>query len=87
MVCKSTDAAVPDARIGEYYPMFRLAVRYLLDDAGQGKSFNDVKNMYIDMHSTVNFRSSFESYLGISVEYYENHFFELIATFLNQSNN
>jgi hypothetical protein len=66
--------------------MFGLAVRYLLDDAGMGKSFADVKEMYLDMRKTSSFRESFEKFLGISVEYYEEHFFELIHDFFNQSN-
>jgi hypothetical protein len=82
---RSTDAPVPDARIGEYYPMFGLAVRYLFEDTGLGKSFVDVKDMYLDMRTTASFRESFEKNMGISVEYYEEHFFELIADFLNQS--
>jgi hypothetical protein len=66
--------------------MFGLAVRYLLDDAGLGKSYVDVKEMYHDMRSTVSFRESFEKFMGISIAYYEEHFFELIADFLNGSN-
>jgi len=80
---RSNDSPVPDSRIGEYYPMFGLAVRYLLDDAGMGKSSADVKEMYLDMRKTSSFRESFEKSMGISVAYYEEHFFELIDNFLN----
>lgn len=83
---RSTDAPVPDSQIGEYYPMFGLAVRYLLDENGLGKTFIDVKKMYLDMRKTVSFRVSFEKFMGISVNYYEAHFFELIADFLPGSN-
>jgi len=83
---RSNDSSVPDSRIGEYYPMFGLAVRYLLDDEGLGKSFADVKEMYLDMRKTGSFRESFEKFMGISVEYYEQHFFDLINDFFNQSN-
>jgi len=82
-VRRSDDSPVPDSRIGEYYPMFGLAVRYLLDEAGLGKSFVDVREMYRDMRKTVSFRESFEKFMGISVEYYEEHFFELITELFN----
>ena len=80
---RSNDSPVPDSRIGEYYPMFGLAIRYLLDEKGLDKSFVDVKEIYWDMRNTVSFRESFEKYMGISVMYYEEHFFELITDFLN----
>jgi len=82
---QSTDAPVPNSRIGEYYPMFGLAVRYLLDENGLGKTFLDVKAMYLDMLNTESFRTSFETYMGITVEYYEENFFDLITDFLNQT--
>ena len=82
-VRRSDDSPVPDSRIGEYYPMFGLAVRYLLDENGLNKSFADVKEMYLDMRKTSSFRESFEKSMGISVEYYEGHFFEFMDNFLN----
>ena len=78
----SEDAPVPDSRIGDYYPMFGLAVRYLLDDAGLGRTLEDVKGLYLDMRTTVSFRESFESFMGVSVEEYEADFFELMEEYL-----
>jgi len=79
---RSTDAPVPDSRIGEYYPMFGLAVRYLLDEDGLGRSVLDVKELYLDMQTTVDFRDSFERVMGLSVEDYEDQFYELVAEIL-----
>ncbi|RPH26051.1 MAG: hypothetical protein EHM93_19755 [Bacteroidales bacterium] len=75
---------VPYGRVGEYYPAFSLAVRFLLDTKGLGKSPDDVKAMIKDMLVTRNFATSFEKYMGISVAYYEEHFNELIAEFLRK---
>jgi len=67
---------------GEYYPMFGLAVRYLLDEKGHGKTYSDVKNMFYDMLTTENFSVSFEKFMGFSLDYYEEHFFSMIENLL-----
>jgi hypothetical protein len=76
------DYPVPFNRIGEYYPMFELAVRYLLDEKGQGKTFSDLKNFYEALKNGDSFNDAFESYMDISVAYYELHFFDLITGYL-----
>jgi hypothetical protein len=85
-VLRYNSSPVDQSRIGEYYPLFGLAVRYLLDEKGLGKTFLDVRAMYLDMNNTKNFRISFERYMGITVEYYEENFFNLIADFLEELN-
>jgi hypothetical protein len=84
-ILRHDSSPVDDSRIGEYYPMFGLAVRYLLDENGLGRTFLDVKAMFSDMQNTESFRASFETFMGITVEYYEENFFDLIADFLNQT--
>ena len=69
---------------GDYYPMFELAVEYLLDEKGLGKTFLDVKNMYKDMLLTGSFAISFQKFMGISLKYYEDNFFDLIEEFLSK---
>jgi len=69
---------------GEYYPMFGLAVRYLLDEKGHGRTYIDVKNMFYDLLVTENFSVSFEKYTGMSLDYYEEHFFDLIEDYFNR---
>jgi hypothetical protein len=83
-ILRSNSSPVDISRIGEYYPMFGLAVRYLLDENGLGKTLLDVKAMYQDMLITESFRTSFETYMGITVEYYEENFFVLIADFFKE---
>jgi hypothetical protein len=66
----------------EYYPMFDVAVRYLLDERGHGRTFADVMALFQDLVTSFNFASSFERHMGISVEDYEDEFFELITPYL-----
>jgi hypothetical protein len=65
-----------------YYPMFWLAVRYLLDPAGQGRSFHDVRDVIIDAANGVHFKTSLENRFGISFSDYENQFFDLMNDYL-----
>jgi hypothetical protein len=76
------DYAGPYNRRGEYYPMFELAVRYLLDERGQGKTLLDVKNIYEALKDSIYFNDAFESNMGMSIAYYESHFYELISGYL-----
>ncbi|MFX0203672.1 MAG: hypothetical protein ACFFCW_46840, partial [Candidatus Hodarchaeota archaeon] len=69
-------------KIGEYYPMFELAVRYLLDEKGHRKTVSDVKLLYDALKKGESFSEAFESNMGINLAYYEDHFFELILGYL-----
>jgi hypothetical protein len=72
---------------GLWYPMFELAVRYLMDDRGLGKTYIDVKEMWQDAISTGrSFSEVFGSYMGISLETYESNCFVLITEFLSLVN-
>ena len=58
-----------------YFNMFGLAVHYLLDENGHGKTTTDVLNMYRYMHSSGNgFAYAFEKYMGMSLQYYEDNY-------------
>ncbi len=76
------DFPVADNRTAEYYPMFGVAFRYLIE--GLGKTYLDVKSMYRDIASSRNFRESFEKYMGISVVYFEENFYDLLYDFFQQ---
>ena len=65
-----------------YYPMFWLAVRYLMDPDGQGGSFYDVRDVLIDVANGVPFSTSLEERFGISLIEYEEQFFDLIYDYL-----
>jgi hypothetical protein len=67
----------------EYYPMFDLAVRYLLDGAGLGGDLRDVMAMFRDMEAgTASFASAFQEHMAISVAEYEEWFFVLMVGYL-----
>lgn len=68
-----------------YYNMFGLAVKYLLDENGHGKTTTDVLDMYRYMSSSGNgFADAFEKYMGMSLQYYEDNYWDLITEFLNE---
>jgi hypothetical protein len=66
-----------------YYPMFQLAVTYLLDEEGHGKNMEDLKNLFIDAKVGIDFETSFENRFGISLIEYEEQFFDLMRNYLN----
>lgn len=76
------DYPVPIARIGEYYPMFELAVRYLLNQRGHGKALSDIRLIYEALGNDDSFTEAFERYMGMSVDTYEESFLELMLEFL-----
>lgn len=66
----------------QYYPVFGVAVRYLVDPKGQGRTLIDVRNMFSDIGNGVDFATAFETHMGMSLEYYEENFYNLIQAFL-----
>jgi hypothetical protein len=65
-----------------WYPMFELAVKYILDKKGYGKSMTDIKKLFLDLRSTNSFSLSFERMTGTTLENFENDFFNRIVPFL-----
>lgn len=72
----------PSVVTSYHYPMFWLAVRYLTDPAGQGRSFHDVRDVIIDAANGIPFQTSLGDRFGISYADYESQFFELMNMFL-----
>lgn len=66
----------------QYYPIFGLAVRYLVDPKGLGKTLIDVKNMFRDIGRGMSFPQAFETHMGMSLAYYEEHFYALMEAYL-----
>jgi len=66
----------------KYYPMFGLAVEYLLDPKGRGRTLADVLNVLTDLGGGSNFHAAFEANMGLSVDTYRTQFFDLIQDFL-----
>lgn len=65
-----------------YYPMFQLAVEYLVDANGHGKTMNDVKDLLLDVRSGMPFPTAFQNRFGMSLSEYENQFFALMTAYL-----
>jgi hypothetical protein len=76
---------VRDAYRHYYYPMAHLAVEYLLDPQGLGRSPQDLAAVMLDIAGAVSFAEAFEAHIGISEADYEDQFFSLIDGFLPQS--
>jgi hypothetical protein len=72
----------PGGDAGKYYPMFGLAVEYLLDPKGRGRTLDDVKALLTDMGGGVTFDAALEAHMGISVDDYRTGFFDLVRGFL-----
>jgi len=67
-----------------YYPMSQLAVEYLLDDHGLGRSPQDVRDIFLDMAEGKDFSTAFEDHMGISIQEYEGEFFDLMDDYLDE---
>ena len=65
-----------------YYPMFQLAVEYLVDENGHGKTFEDLKDLFLDVSVGVPFKTAFKDAFGMSVLEYEAQFFDLMNDYL-----
>ena len=67
--------------------MFGLAVEYLLSENGQGKTTGDVLDMYRWMFDTEEgFARAFELHMGMSLQYYEDNYWDLITAWLSTRN-
>ena len=54
----------PEAGEHFHYPMFHIAVEYLMDDDGQGRSPADMTGMLIDVAEGASFEAAFENRIG-----------------------
>jgi len=66
-----------------YYPMFELAVAYLLEPAGAGNPMSDIRDIYLDARQGIAFAEAFENRFGISLKDYEAEFFTRMRSFLD----
>jgi len=66
-----------------YYPMFELAVKYLLDPAGAGKPKSAIRDIYLDVRDGVPFAESFDGRLGLGLADYEDQFFDRVRSYLH----
>lgn len=71
------------SEIHNYYRIFELAMRYIVDKNGMGKSYEDVLNLFYDIRDDILFPIAFSNNYGVSLEYYENNFYNLIRFYLS----
>jgi len=81
---------VPPSEAGDsypeyYYPMAHLAVDYLLDADGLGRSPRDLSAVMLDMGSGASFAAAFEAHIGLSESDYEAQFWARMDAYLPQS--
>ncbi len=65
-----------------HYPMRQLAVEYLFDEDGLGRTPRDATGLFTDMAAGSEFASAFADHMGISLHDYENQFFGLMGGYL-----
>jgi hypothetical protein len=73
------------ADIHQYYRLFELSMRYILDTNGMGKSFEDVLGLFYDLRGGISFSASFENHFGISVSDYEDEFYNRMTIYLSNN--
>jgi hypothetical protein len=69
------------------FPEPELAMRYILDDRGMGKSYQDVLSLFYDLRDGIPFPVSFEHHFGMSVSDFEDEVFDRVRTYLGSSSN
>lgn len=75
------------ANIDRYYwYAFDIAMRYILDPTGLGKTFSDVLKLFYDIGDGYSFSASFQDNFGISLKAFEEEFYFRIRTYLKISN-
>lgn len=74
---------VPGDLHGMFYSMSGLAMRYLLDPNGYGKTIIDVKEMLIDIGDNgILFETSFSNHMGINIHTFEYNFYDNVEQYL-----
>ena len=72
----------PSLYFNYHYPMSQLAVEYLIDADGLGKSPTDFTATLLDLADGAAFSTAFEDHMGIGLSDYEEQFFDLMADYL-----
>jgi len=64
---------------------FQLAMDYLLDPGGLGKSNDDVLNLFYDVRNGDEFEVTFQRNFDISLQNFEDEFFDRMRGFIGES--
>lgn len=78
------DIATSKACFEYHYPMYQLAVEYLMDEDGLGKTPQDITYIFTDIAEGATFPTAFENRMGISLKDYEVQFFDLMNDYLEE---
>jgi len=70
---------------GKYYPFFGLAMEYLIDEKGAGKSYQYILNLFYDVRNGIEFPVTFQLTFGFDVKEYETEFFNWMRIFHSDS--
>jgi hypothetical protein len=73
----------PEADRNQYYRLFELALRYLLDERGAGRSVRDVRDVFFDLSAGTPFPVSFRERFGMDVNDFEAEFFDRVRLYLS----
>jgi hypothetical protein len=74
---------VKDIGYWYYYAMFELASRYLVDPDGLGHPKSSIRDLILDARDGAVFAASFEEKFGLSLQVYEDEFWDRIRTILD----
>jgi hypothetical protein len=69
-----------------FYPMFHLALRYLIDPAGRGRSCLDARDLWVDVGEGIEFSVALRNRFGLSESEFEDQFFQLMRDYLPSVN-
>jgi len=69
-----------------FYPMFHLALRYLIDPAGRGRSCLDARDLWVDVGGGMEFSVALRNRFGSSESEFEDQFFQLMRDYLPSVN-
>jgi hypothetical protein len=76
-------ADFPDgANWHEYFRLSELALTYVLDEEGMGRSYQDVLDLVYDIRNGAPFPGSFQDRLGTSLDDFEDQFFDRMRAYL-----
>jgi hypothetical protein len=72
----------PDVGENYDYPMFQLAVEYLVDAEGRGRSAADARDLMLDVADGASFETAFETRMAMGLRDFEIEFFDLMDGYL-----
>lgn len=70
---------------GYYCNVFDITMKYLMDPKGLNRSLQDVLCVFYNIRDGGSFSNAFENNFGLSLEVFENEYYDRITTFLTDS--